>query len=156
MNEKQLKYSVQITMDVNNQTEIRCSAPFPELVRLVLTAIDVAAQRQLEATEDETMREIIAQDMYNLINLGASTLLQKLFPEIEMRPDITVDAILAAEDKIIDEQPEKVKAAHEAYLDSTNFAKDMATSKNVKEKIRQEKKDSLNLQDHKKKTSKRG
>lgn len=151
MNEIKLKYNIQITVDANNRFEVRTSSiPFPELVRLCLLTIEKGAQKMLD-TAPADMQDALASDMYNLINVGTSTLLQRAFPEIEMRPDLTVEAIMEAEDKIMDEEPEKVKEAHEAYLDSSDFAKDLAVSRKIKKNLEQDKKDALGLKDHKKK-----
>lgn len=151
MNEKQLKHSIQITVDSQNQAVIQFSnIPFPELVRLCLMAIEKGAERTL-TTAPEELQEALANDMYDLINVGTSTLLQRTFPDIDARPDLTVEAILNAEDKIIEEDPEKVKEAHEAYLNSSNFVRDVAVSKKVKNTLTAKTKETLGIQDHKKK-----
>lgn len=151
MNENQLKYNIQISLDTKNQFKVQFSnVPFPELVRLCLLTIEKAAEK-IRDTAPADMQEALASDMYDLINIGTSTLLQRAFPEIEARPDLTVEAILEAENKIIDEEPEKVKEAHEAYLASSDFAKDLTVSKKLKKNLEQDKKDALGIKDHKKK-----
>ena len=151
MNENQLKYNIQISLDTKNQFKVQFSnIPFPELVRLCLLTIEKAAEKMLD-TAPADMQEALASDMYDLINIGTSTLLQRAFPEIDSRPDLTVEAIMEAENKIIDEAPEKVKEAHEAYLASSDFAKDLAVSKKLKKNLDQDKKDALGIKDHKKK-----
>ena len=125
--------SLHVEIKENGEAEIRCvKTPLPEIIRLSLLVIEVACKKHLDAAEEEggaELREAMASDMHEMINLGASTLLNRLFPEIEMRPDVTVEAILKAENDIIENNPELVKEAHEAYLNSTDFAKDHAISK---------------------------
>ena len=123
--------SLNITVKPNGEAEIRVTkAPLPEIIRLCLLTIEVSCKRSLEDAEkqDPDFRDAIASDLHELINVGASTLLNRLFPEIEMRPDLTVEAILEAENKIMDENPDFVKEAHEAYLNSTDFARAKALS----------------------------
>lgn len=130
MNET-INTSLNITVKPNGEAEIRVTkAPLPEIIRLCLLTIEVSCKKSLEDAEnqDPTLREAVASDLHELINVGASTLLNRLFPEIEMRPDLTVEAILEAENKIMDENPDFVKEAHEAYLNSTDFARDKAIS----------------------------
>ena len=124
--------SLHVEIKENGEAEIRCvKAPLPEIIRLSLLVIEVACKKHLDAAEEEgaEFREAMASDMHEMINLGASTLLNRLFPEISMRPDVTVEAILKAENDLVENNPELVKEAHEAYLNSTDFAKDHAISK---------------------------
>lgn len=156
MNEKQFKYNIQILLDESNQLTVQyANVPFPELVRLCLIAIEKGAEKILE-TAPEELKEAVSSDMYDLINMGASTLLHRVFPDIDMRPDLTVEAILEAEDKIMEEQPELVKEAHEAYLDSSDFAKDTVISEKVKAQLKKDKKVALGIKDHKSKAGKLG
>jgi hypothetical protein len=148
--------SLHVEIKANGEAEIRCvKAPLPEIIRLSLLVIEVACKRHLDAAEQEggaELREAMASDMHEMINLGASTLLNRMFPEIEMRPDVTVEAILKAENEIIDNNPELVKEAHEAYLNSTDFAKDYAISKANRAAIKAEASEKRIIQfpDHKK------
>ena len=60
--------------------------------------------------------------MYEMINIGASSLLNRLFPEIEMRPDLTVDALMKAENELI---AEKGQEYQDAYEKSAQASKDV-------------------------------
>lgn len=48
--------------------------------------------------------EKVKEDLYDLANLMFSNVLSQFAPEIEMRPDLTCEAILRAENEILDEQ----------------------------------------------------
>lgn len=52
--------------------------------------------------DNEEIRQAIKEDLYDKYNYGASTVLEKFAPEIDKSPDLTVQAILEAENKIID------------------------------------------------------
>lgn len=136
--------------------------PLPEAIRLSLMAIETACKQYIALAEregkDEKFIEAMRSDMHEMINVGASSLLDRLFPDIEMRPDITVAAILEAENKIIQEQPEKVEAAQKAYLESTDYDKDMALLKKNTDTLKaqevDQKKKQLKISDHKKSSKK--
>lgn len=77
-----------------------------------LTAVDyinitLSAQMQIfksivnqakDADEDKTIKE----DLYDMYNQAASAFLTAFAPEIELRPDLTAEAILKAENDILD------------------------------------------------------
>lgn len=145
--------TVHIEVLPNKGAEIRVmNAPMPEVLRLCLLAIETTCNRCLEeaAKTSEEFREDVAADLHALINAGASTLLNRVFPEIELRPDVTVEAILNEENRIINENPELVKAAHEAYLNSAEARKDKAITEHNVAALKEQKKNILNIADHKK------
>ncbi len=47
--------------------------------------------------------EKVKEDLYDMANLMFSNVLSQFAPEIEMRPDLTCEAILKAENEILDE-----------------------------------------------------
>lgn len=49
-------------------------------------------------------KEIVKADLYEIYNIGASNTLAIFAPEIEMRPDLTVQAILEKENEILNRQ----------------------------------------------------
>lgn len=145
--------TVHIEVIPNKGAEVRVmNAPMPEVIRLCLLAIETTCKRCLEeaANTSEEFREDVAADLHALINAGASTLLNRTFPEIEMRPDVTVEAILNEENRIMDENPELVKAAHEAYLNSAEARKDKAIAEHNKAVLKEQEKQVLKITDHKK------
>ena len=94
----------------------------PEAIQLCLAAIEAMCKSTLARANDPKLEQSLREDMYDMINLGASTLLNKMFPEIEMRPDISVDAILEEENKLIDKKGQEYK---EAYEQSAQAEKDI-------------------------------
>lgn len=145
--------TVHIEVIPNKGAEVRImGAPMPEVIRLCLLGIETTVKRCLDeaAKTSEEFREDVAADLFELINAGASTLLSRCFPEIEMRPDITVEAIMNEEDRIMREEPEKVKAAHEAYINSADARKDKAITEHNVAALKEQKKQVLNIADHKK------
>lgn len=154
MNEKNIKHTLNITLFQDGTCELRFhNIPFPELVRLALMTIQVAGERTLN-TAPADLKGALESDMHELINLGASTLLQKLCPNVSLRPDLTVDAILKAENELLN-SPEKVSKATEAYVASADFVKDIAERKAGMAKVatmEAHQKDQLGITDHKKKS----
>ena len=151
------KMSIELLPDGKAEFQFQ-TLPLPEAIRLSLMAIETVCKRYIEYAEREgkpkDFIEAMRSDMHEMINVGASSLLDRLFPDIEMRPDITVDAILEAENKIINEEPEKVEAAQKAYLESTDYQKDMALLKKNTDALKEERKKQLNISDHKKSSKK--
>ena len=79
-------------------------------------------KQTLSRTNDPELIKSLEEDMYEMINMGASTLLTRLFPDIEMRPDLTVDAVMKAEDELIDQKGQEYV---EAYENSAQAEKDI-------------------------------
>jgi len=86
----------------------------------------------MERAPTKADRQVIAEDIFEMINMGASTLLNKLFPEISLRPDVTEDAILDAENKRLSDAREMTKYV-DAYSESAQ-AKIDAKEAPIKEK----------------------
>lgn len=90
----------------------------PDAIQLCLGAIEALCKQTLSRNTDKNLAKSLEEDMYNMINLGASTLLNRLFPEIDMRPDITVDAIMEAENKLVDQKGEEYAKAYKESAQS--------------------------------------
>lgn len=106
--------AVRITLDKNKRITVEAKGVIlPEAIQLCLAAIEAMCKQTLSRAEDPNLVKSLEEDMYEMINMGASTLLNRLFPTIEMRPDITVDAIMEAENKLIDEKGKEYQAAYE-------------------------------------------
>ena len=145
--------TVHIEVIPNKGAEVRImGAPMPEVIRLCLLGIETTCKRCLEEAEktSKEFREDVAADLFELINAGASTLLNRVFPEIAMRPDVTVEAILNEENRLMEENPELVKAAHEAYINSADARKDKAITEHNVAALKEQQKQVLNIVDHKK------
>lgn len=73
-----------------------------DFVNLMLNATMQLFQQQIKHTPDEEQQKI-KEELYDLFNEGASAFLKAFAPDIELRPDLTAEAILAAENELIEE-----------------------------------------------------
>ena len=116
---------ITIRISLNKKSELEVSAekaPLPTLIQLCYAAIEASCKQTLKRAEDPNLVKSLEEDMYEMINLGASTLLERLFPNIEARPDLTIDAMLKAEDELIATDGEKYA---KAYAESAQAEKDI-------------------------------
>ena len=115
--------AIRITLDKNKQLTVEANGIIlPNAIQLCLAAIEAMCKQTLSRTDDPDLVKSLEEDMYEMINIGASSLLDKMFPHIEMRPDVTVDALLKVEDELISE---KGKEYAEAYGESAQAQKDI-------------------------------
>lgn len=115
--------SIHISLDKNKKLTVETRGLFlPEVIQLCLAAIEVSCKQSLARAEDKKLVKSLEEDMYEMINIGASSVLSRLFPHIEARPDITVDALIKAENELIDK---KGKEYADAYADSAQSEKDV-------------------------------
>lgn len=115
--EKQV--AVLINLDKNKKLTVEARGLIlPNAIQLCLAAIEAMCKETLARAEDPELVKSLEEDMYEMINVGASTLLSKLFPHIEMRPDVTVDALMEAENKLISEKGEEYVKAYEESAQS--------------------------------------
>lgn len=115
--------AVRITLDKNKQLTVEAKGVIlPEAIQLCLAAIEAMCKNTLARTDDPNLVKSLEEDMYEMINVGASSLLNHLFPDIEMRPDVTVDALLKAENELI---AEKGETYAKAYDESAQAQKDI-------------------------------
>ena len=115
--------AIRITLNKDKQLMVEAKGVIlPEAIQLCLAAIEAMCKNTLERSDNPELTKSLEEDMYEMINLGASSLLDKLFPDIEMRPDITVDALMKAEDELV---AEKGKKYAEAYEESAQSKKDI-------------------------------
>lgn len=115
--------TVRIVLDKTQQLTVQAEGVIlPEIIQLCLAAIEATCKQTLSRTDDPNLVKSLEEDMYEMINLGASSLLNKMFPHIEMRPDITVDALIEAEDKLLNDDGKKYV---DAYNDSIQKEKDI-------------------------------
>ena len=69
-----------------------------------------------QATEDEQPK--LKGELYDMYNLAASAFLEAFDPDSELRPDLTAEAILKAENEILDSLP--TTATAEAETEAIN------------------------------------
>lgn len=112
-----------IALDKGNQLKVDAKGlALPDAIQLCLASIEVMCKATLARANDPKLEQSLREDMYDMINLGASSLLNKMFPEIEMRPDISVDAILEEENKLLNK---KGQTYQDAYEQSAQAEKDI-------------------------------
>ena len=72
----------------------------PEFLQVVFTGT-LNAMLQIVNTQRPEDQLKTKEEIYDMFNAGASRTLEYFAPEIEMRPNLTAQAILEAEDKIM-------------------------------------------------------
>lgn len=80
--------------------DVRGEMNFPLAFQLLFTAQLRIMQNLLE-TVPELDREAVKADLYDKYNYSASNVLSYFAPEIELRPDLTAEAIMKAEDELM-------------------------------------------------------
>ena len=114
-----------IKLDKNQQLTVEArGVMLPEAIQLCLASIEAMCKQTLSRTDDPELLQSLEEDMYEMINIGASSLLNKMFPHIEMRPDLTVDAIMKAEDELISNDG-SIEQYATAYAESAQSKKDV-------------------------------
>ena len=117
--------SVRVTLDKSKQLTVQAEGVIlPEIIHMCLAAIETSCKQTLSRAEDPNLVKSLEEDMYEMINIGASSLLNRLFPHIDMRPDLTVDALIEAENKLLNDN-KKVKEYVDTYNESAQAEKDI-------------------------------
>jgi hypothetical protein len=75
--------------------------PVPEFLQIISTGI-LASLNSIVNAAPEEIKQSTKEELYDLYNAAASNTLSYFAPEIEMRPHLTTEAILKAENEIID------------------------------------------------------
>ena len=93
-----------LTIEIRNgETSIGTESPIS-----ILDLLELTLQLQLQAMESfiekipEEDKAAVKADLYDKYNEGASALLSVFAPELELREDLTAEAILKAENEIIE------------------------------------------------------
>lgn len=81
--------------------------PIDELL-LVYLSLCLNAMKQLAEQAPEDLKVKLKDTLYDMFNYGASNVLAKFAPEIEKRAHLTTDAILKAENELLND-PEYTK-----------------------------------------------
>lgn len=77
--------------------------------------INITLAAQLNIFKDilnnakEEDRDKVRDDLYDMYNLGASAFLKAFAPDLELRPDLTEEAIMRAENEILKEKAEQIE-----------------------------------------------
>ena len=95
---------IEIVTQYNEKNEVRVKtsreANFEEILQVSFSGT-LALMYDLLAKVPEEDRTEAKGELYDMLNIAASNALSVFAPEIEMRPNLTVDAIMKAEDEII-------------------------------------------------------
>ena len=88
----------------NGKVKVHHRKPLPitDFFQIIFTGL-LAAMQGVASKAPEGKELIIREDLYDKFNFVASNVLEMFAPEIEMRPHLTTQAILEAENKIIRE-----------------------------------------------------
>ena len=115
--------AIRLTLDKDKKLTVEAKGLIlPQAIQICLAGIEALCKQTLARSTDPDLTKSLEEDMYEMINLGASTLLDRLFPDIDKRPDLTVDAIMKAEDELLAEDGKKYA---KAYADSAQAQKDI-------------------------------
>lgn len=92
----------------NNKVKVSFQKPvsLPDFLQIVQTGILYALNSYLESAHD---KEIAKEELYNLYNTACSNTLHYFAPEYDLHPTLTAEAILRAENDIIEERYRELK-----------------------------------------------
>lgn len=95
---------VELLFEYNEKNEVRVRTSrdvnFEELMQVIFAGT-IALMNTLTEQVPEEDRPAAKEELYDMLNIAASNALSVFAPEIDMRPNLTVDAIMKAEDDII-------------------------------------------------------
>ena len=102
-------HTVSIKVTDNNNVEVKTSGlDYQQFLQVVLTAIEGAADTLIKEAKkhvDEVpdIEQQCRDALFDLTNMAFSSTLERIDPEGELHPTLTTQAILEAENKIINE-----------------------------------------------------
>lgn len=102
-------HTISIKVTDNNNVEVKTSGlDYQQFLQVVLTAIEGAADtliREAKKHVDEVpdIEQQCRDALFDLTNIAFSSTLERIDPEGELHPTLTTQAILEAENKIINE-----------------------------------------------------
>ena len=102
-------HTVSIKVTDNNNVEVKTSGlDYQQFLQVVLTAIEGAADtliREAKKHADEVpdIEQQCRDALFDLTNMAFSSTLERIDPEGELHPTLTTQAILEAENRIINE-----------------------------------------------------
>ena len=102
-------HTVSIKITDNNNVEVKTSGlDYQQFLQVVLTAIEGAADtliREAKKHVDEVpdIEQQCRDALFDLTNMAFSSTLERIDPEGELHPTLTTQAILEAENRIINE-----------------------------------------------------
>lgn len=111
-----------ITTTEDGQLDIALAdvTSFPQFVQELFTGL-LAMMTQTANRANADNREEAVQEIYDMVNNAASNVLSLFAPEIDMRPTITTEALLRAENEIMREVVEKFEAEEGPIHEPASF-----------------------------------
>lgn len=94
------------TISINQKTPLEIGD-----LLLVFGTASLAVMNSLVSQVPEDEKEACTNAMYDAYNMVASNVLAQFAPHLELRPNLTTQAILEAENKLIDEHYKKAQKA---------------------------------------------
>lgn len=96
--------TIKITMhdDGSLSVDIKDPIPFEEFISVNMTLLLGAMHNTVDNAPKDKQEEAKGT-IYDMVNVAASRVLEQFAPEYELRPNLTAQAILEAENKIIKE-----------------------------------------------------
>lgn len=94
----------QITISLNEESKVSIQVQNPvsmETLTQLLCTAQLHFMNQLLTQVPQNNLSEFKERLYDSYNMAASTTLQMFAPELELRPDLTVEALKQAEDKIL-------------------------------------------------------
>lgn len=116
-----------ILTDNSMETKIDKPIAFETLIQVFQTATLHALNSMVGQipADNQAERLKMKEDLYDMYNLAASRTLELFAPEIEMRPHLTTQAILEAENRILEEQFNSAGSERTDVLDSNIVMNDL-------------------------------
>lgn len=106
MKDNQIHFNVK-----DNKVKISYKTPpnLEEFMQITFTAILSAMQATVHSQKTEAEQDQCKAELYDMLNVAASRTLEFFAPEYELRPNLTTQAILEAENKIIEREVKNKK-----------------------------------------------
>jgi len=100
-----MKLKIEITTTEEGKTSFRLSQPTSlEVTTQILLTVQLALMKaQLNSVPEEHQPKV-KEHVYDMVNVAASNMLTQYAPDIELRPDLTAEAILQHENQLIEEK----------------------------------------------------
>lgn len=96
----------------DNQVSVKSRGPvtLEDMIQVTMTGLLGAMNTLVKAAKSDEEREQLKGYIYDRFNIAASRTLEMFAPELELRPSLTTDAIIKAENDLLKEEIAKAEA----------------------------------------------
>ena len=96
----------------DNQVSVKSRGPMTleDMFQATMTGLLGAMNTLLKVAKSDEEREQLKGYIYDRFNIAASRTLEIFAPELELRPSLTTDAIIKAENELLKEEIAKAEA----------------------------------------------